>query len=169
MKINSKITGLALCAILSMSLMGCSNKTNSTSKEDSSKKETTTKQETVAKKDIPEGLSVELGNGTIVLSTEGGTSKDGNVPVLFADKDLMMSQIGLDAETFDGSKLSYIYVDWMLNAKEQLGEMTQITLTLEKDALKEGTHKVEVVQYENDDSKGKAITYKTASYEIKAK
>jgi len=143
--------------------MGCSNKTDVTSNEDTSKKET------VMKKDIPEGLNEEVGDGTILLSTAGGTSEDGNIPAVFAEKDLMLEQIGLDAENFDGSKLSYIYIDGMLNTKEQLGEMTQTTLTLEADALKEGTHKVEVVQYDNDESTGNAITYKTASYEIKAK
>jgi hypothetical protein len=76
-----------------------------------------------------------------------------------------MNPLALDM----GRVSTYIYVDGMLNTKEQLGEMTQTSLTLEKDALKEGTHKVEVVQYENDDLKGKAITYKTASYEIKSK
>ncbi|HSQ88697.1 hypothetical protein [Romboutsia sp.] len=163
MKINKKIITLALCTMLSMSLIGCSNTKEVTSTEDTSKKET------VIKKDIPEGLSEELGNGTIIVSTAGGTSEDGNIPVVFAEEDLVLEQIGLDAEDFDGSKLSYIYIDGMNNTKEQLGEMTQTTLTLDGDALNKGTHKVEVVQYDNDEATGKAITYKTASYEIKTK
>lgn len=80
-----------------------------------------------------------------------------------------MTQIGLDAESFDGSKLSYIYVDGMLNSKEQLGDMSQTTLTLEGDALKEGNHDVEVVQFDNDETTGNHIPYKKASYEVKVK
>lgn len=66
-------------------------------------------------------------------------------------KDTLLNQIGLSSENFDGSKLSYIYIDGMLNTKEQLGEMSQITMDLEKDALKNGEHKVEIVQYDNDE------------------
>ena len=53
-------------------------------------------------------------------------------------------------------------------SKEQLAE-TQTGIDLEGDALKVGTHKVEVVQYDNDDPSGTVITYKTASYEVKNK
>lgn len=57
----------------------------------------------------------------------------------------------------------------MLNTKEQLGEMTQTTITLQDNSLKEGKHKVEVVQYDNDEQTGNPITYKAATYEVKNK
>jgi len=87
---------------------------------------------------------------------------------LFIGKDTSMTQIGVDAFEFDGGKLSYIYVDGIQNAKEQLAD-TQTSINLKEDALKVGTHKVEVVQFENDKPDGKAITYKVASYEVKEK
>lgn len=85
--------------------------------------------------------------------------KNGNALIVFVGQDTLLEQIGLSAENFDGSKLSYVYIDGMLNTKEQLGEMTQTTITLQDNSLKEGKHKVEVVQYDNDEQTGTPATY----------
>lgn len=122
-----------------------------------------------SKKDIPEGLDKEIGNGDVVLSTTGGTTENGNIPTVFVGKDTQLDQIGLSSENLDGSKLSYVYIDGMLNTKEQLGEMSQTTITLQDNSLKEGKHKVEVVQYDNDEQTGTPVTYKVVNYEVKNK
>ena len=160
---NKKAIMMVLIGILSFAMVGCSD--NGEANLD----KTPNQQEVSNKKDIPDGLAEEKGEGSIIISTEGGTSEDGNTPTIFADTDLSLTQIGLNSEGFDGSKLSYIYIDGMLNSKEQLGEMTQTSITLEENAIKEGIHKVEIVQYDNDDPTGNVITYKNASYEIKLK
>ena len=99
--------------------------------------------------------------------TAGGTSENGNIPVIFvADESLI--QIELDTSEFDGSKLSYIYIDGTLNNKCQLGD-SQLPLDLSGDSLSVGTHTVEVLQYDNDSPDGNLVTYKSASYEIKSK
>lgn len=110
----------------------------------------------------------DMGDGTMYIACASGTSEDGNVPVLFEAADTVLDQIGLDSMGMDGSHLSYIYIDGKETAKEQLAE-SQISLDLQGDALKAGTHKVEVVQYDNDEPSGTVITYKTASYEVKNK
>lgn len=110
----------------------------------------------------------DMGDGTMYIACASGTSEDGNVPVLFEASDTMLDQIGIDSTDMDGSHLSYIYIDGKETAKEQLAE-SQISLDLQGDAIKAGTHKVEVVQYDNDDPSGTVITYKTASYEVKNK
>jgi hypothetical protein len=110
----------------------------------------------------------DMGDGTMYIACASGTSEDGNVPVLFEAADTVLDQIGLDSTGMDGSHLSYIYIDGKETAKEQLAE-SQISLDLQGDALKAGTHKVEVVQYDNDEPSGTVITYKTASYEVKNK
>ncbi|MBZ6004479.1 hypothetical protein K1514_01115 [Paraclostridium bifermentans] len=161
---NKKIVGLVLVGVLALGMIGCSN-----SKEENKANENTTKEEVSSKKDIPSGLDKEIGNGTIVLSTTGGTTENGNTPVVFVGQDTLLEQIGLSAENFDGSKLSYVYIDGMINTKEQLGEMTQTTITLQDNSLKEGKHKVEVVQYDNDEQTGNPVTYKVATYEVKNK
>ncbi|TQO56381.1 hypothetical protein [Paraclostridium bifermentans] len=161
---SKKILGLVLVGVLALGMIGCSN-----SKEENKANENTTKEEVSSKKDIPSGLDKEVGNGSVVLSTTGGTTENGNTPVVFVGQDTLLEQIGLSAENFDGSKLSYVYIDGMLNTKEQLGEMTQTTITLQDNSLKEGKHKVEVVQYDNDEQTGNPITYKVATYEVKNK
>lgn len=109
----------------------------------------------------------ETGAGSILLSTEGGTSENGNVPVLFVAEDDILTQIGLDTQGLDGSHLSYIYIDGVLNTKEQLAD-AQMTLDLSNQMLEKGQHKVEVVQYDTDEPDGEVVTYKNASYEVKA-
>lgn len=161
---SKKILGLVLVGVLALGMIGCSN-----SKEENKANENTTKEEVSSKKDIPSGLDKEVGNGSVVLSTTGGTTENGNAPVVFVGQDTLLEQIGLSAENFDGSKLSYVYIEGMLNTKEQLGEMTQTTITLQDNSLKEGKHKVEVVQYDNDEQTGNPITYKVATYEVKNK
>lgn len=88
--------------------------------------------------------------------------------VLFEASDTVLDTIEINTTGFDGSILSYIYIDGMLNTKEQLGD-SQSSINLEKDALAEGTHKVEVVQYDTNEPDGTMVTYKTASYEIQYK
>lgn len=161
---NRKILGLILAGILTMGVTGCSG-----SKEESGANNNKTNIEDSTKKDIPEGLNKELGNGSVILSIPRGTTENENIPVLCIAKDTQLDQIGLDSENFDGSKLSYIYIDGMLNVKEQLGEMSQTTITLQDKALKEGKHKVEIVQYDNNEQTGTPVTYKVVSYEVKNK
>lgn len=117
--------------------------------------------------ELPGGDYEDMGTGTICLYTPGGSSENGNVPIIFIDGEALL-QIGLDSLDFDGSKLSYIYVDGMLVAKEQLAN-SQISLDLSGDMLSVGTHTVQVVQYNSDDSSGEMITYKSANYETKNK
>lgn len=119
-------------------------------------------------KDLADGNYSDMGDGTMYLSTAGGTTENDNIPVLFETSDTVLDTIEVDTTGFDSSKLSYIYIDGMLNTKEQLGD-SQSSISLEKDALAEGTHKVEVVQYDTNEPDGTMVTYKTASYEIQYK
>ena len=100
------------------------------------------------------------------VSTPGGTSENGNVPVLYADANSLVIQIGLSAWDFNGGSLSFVYVDGVLNTKEQLAN-TQTTLSLSGEAISAGVHTVEVVQYENDDPTASMTVYKSMQYEVK--
>lgn len=123
---------------------------------------------TTVERDLPEGNYEEKGPGTVYVSTPGGTSENGNIPVLYADANSWLIQIGLNAWDFNGGALSFVYVDGILNTKEQLAN-TQTSLSLSGDALSVGIHTVEVVQYENDDPSAAMTVYKSMQYEIKAK
>ena len=135
-----------------------------------SKEQTETKapgaSENVIEKDLPEGVYEELGEGTAYVSTAGGTSENGNVPVIYAEPDIIVMQIGLNAWDFNGNALSFVYIDGMLIDKMQLAD-TQTSLNLQQNQLTDGLHKVEVVQYENDDPSAAMITYKAMQYEVK--
>lgn len=183
---KNKILMLFLSVMLSVFVFGCGDSNESTpsseipaasessDNSDSSEavKENIPQDEVVQEpvsqeKDLPDGDYSDIGEGEMYISTAGGTSEGGNVPVLFIQDEFLI-QIGLDTTNFDGSKLSYIYVDGMLLSKEQLGD-SQISLDLQGDALQAGTHSVEVLQYDNDEPSGSVITYKSASYEVKSK
>lgn len=113
-------------------------------------------------------VSSEVGNGIFILSTAGGTSENGNIPVLYVEKDAIIIQIGIETSNFDGNKLSYIFIDGALIDKQQLAD-SQSVIDLSGDLLAVGTHSVEIFQYEDDNENGNVLTYKSAKYEIKSK
>lgn len=161
---RKKIIAVITILTLSFALTACG------SKEAAKTTNTNTTDQTAAKSDtvkIPAGLGTEMGVGKIIVSTPSGTSENGAVPFIYVEKDSLV-QIGFDALEFDGAKLSYIFIDGVLNSKEQLKD-TQTSLNLKDDEVKVGKHKVEVVQFDTDKVDGKALTYKSASYEVKAK
>ncbi|MBF2512844.1 hypothetical protein IA833_00300 [Listeria marthii] len=109
----------------------------------------------------------DAGAGKFWIDTASGTSENGNVPVMFYDSDIKVTQLGINAVDFNAEKQTYIYVDGYLNDKFQLGT-TQTSLNLKDDTLKIGKHDVVAVQYENNDPKTKvAEVIKTAQYEVK--
>ena len=115
---------------------------------------------------LPDGNYEETGKGTLYVVTSGGSTEDGIIPVIYIDPDEWDPSIEIDAWDFDGSILSYIYIDGELADKEQLGDV-QMQLSLTDTGKKAGKHTVAVVQYENDDTSGKIVTYKSAQYEAK--
>lgn len=156
-----------IATTLILASCGVNNKNQSNNVNDNS----TTKQE--KKASIAEKIKVpsdikDTGKGNISISTPSGNSENGQVPFVYVDKDTVLDQIGLNARDFDGSKISYILIDGIINSKEQLGD-SQSTLTLKEDELKVGTHKVEVIQFDNNRTDGNIVTYKTANYEVKYK
>lgn len=169
---KKKIAMMLLASSLALGLTACGS--NEEPKEEKTMTENTESKEEPKKeakeenkKDLPDGQYSDMGEGTMFLSTAGGTSENGNVPTVFVSDEILL-QIGLNTSAFDGSKLSYIYVDGMENAKEQLAD-SQTVIDLSENALKEGKHTVEIVQYDNDEPTGTMVTYKKAEYEIKQK
>lgn len=169
-----KVSILVAMMVLVLVVSGCGNDSSenqaimSEHVAASAQNSTNTTNISKIERDLPEDDYIETGNGTMYISLPGGTSENDEVPVLFVGEDDLLIQIGLDAWEMDGSKLSYIYVDGMLHAKEQLAD-TQTSIDLLEDDLNVGIHKVEVVQYDNDQPDGEMVTYKVASYEVKSK
>jgi len=164
-----------LSALMLIGLAGCSNKSEPAT--DSVTETVIVEDEAVADESVSElsptkdfeGSYSDMGSGTFYVSTPAGTSEAGQPPVLYASVDSILIQIGYDAKDFNGGLLSYIYIDGIETQQEQFGEHSQGSLNLQGDALSAGIHTVEVVQYENDDTNGTVVTYKTTSYEVKEK
>ena len=125
--------------------------------------------ETGAAKDFDGSSYSDMGQGTIGIVNQSGSTLEGaDVVVYVGNPKTDYIQIGYESHDFNGGALTYIYIDGVLNTKEQLGE-SQGTLELKKDALEEGTHLVEAVQFEGDDSAGEVKTYKSTEYTVKLK
>lgn len=110
----------------------------------------------------------EIGQGSFYLENESGTTENGDPLIIYEDGETQLLQIGIMTNEFDGSKLTFVYVDNELLTKEQYSN-SQSTLTLEQKHLKEGLHQVVLKQFENDDDSTEPITVKFAEYEVKAK
>lgn len=117
-------------------------------------------------KDFDGSAYSEMGEGTFYLSAASGTTENGEVIKVLAEKDTILMQIGAEAWDFDGSYISYFYVDGIYYDKEYISVGMQTSITLEKDMLSPGVHTVELVQFENDDENGTVVTYKSGQYEI---
>lgn len=162
MKIRTLLIALGLVATLGLAACGSDAPAPAPAEDQA----TTETQEPAAEKDFDGSQYSDMGPGTLELATPSGTTEGGNVPFLLVQPDTVLDSIGLNAWDFDGSKISYIYVDGMAYGKEQLAD-SQITFELTGDLLAEGVHTVEVVQYDNDSEDGAVVTYKVAQYEIK--
>jgi len=172
----NKIAKGLLVTALATSVLGvaaCGNQ-NSDNKTEDTKQAST--QESVAKKPeskypFPSDIT-NNGGAKIVLTSDSGSSENGNVPVVFASSDDILIQLGLDAMDFDGSKQSFIYIDKIFSETNQFGEETSTSVDLDQEMghLKPGVHTVSIVQFENDDpEKGAVTTYTQAKYEVKEK
>lgn len=116
---------------------------------------------------FPDGQS-QVGEGKIYISTPSGTSENDNVPSVMVDRDTAITQIGLNAENFDGSKISYVYINNKFVQKMQLGEMTQTSLDIQGEFLYPGTYTVSVAQFDNDDpNTGQVTQFAEAKFEVK--
>ncbi len=168
-----KLLVTTLISALLLSLSACGAKEEAANNEpattvlEEAKVDEEQQEDSITERYLPDSNYSELGKGTAYLSTiGGGTSADGKIPVLFISPDITLTQIGLNTLDFNNDNLSFIYIDGNLLSKEQLGD-SQINLDLENDNLSFDVHKVEIVQYENDDPTANMLTYKTASFEIK--
>lgn len=137
--------------VLALCLCGCSSGNSSSESSSEPAAEQT--------KDFDGSNAADTGEGVMYIATAGGTSEDENVPEITGEG---MIQISVCTEDMDGSVCT-VYVDGMENTTMNAGAMTQQSITLEGDDLKEGEHTVELVKL--DDS-GEPVIYKVAQYKV---
>lgn len=112
----------------------------------------------------------EIGDGTIDLASPSGSTRDGKIPVVYYDKETFPTRVEVSSENIEGGQLSYLYVDGELIDTRQMGTYSgELQLQDNKNAISEGKHTVQLVQYVDDKEDGEVTTFKTQEYEIKLK
>ena len=126
MKMNKKMLGLLLSGMLMVGMVGCSSSEVSNTTEDGTEQ---VMQNTTAKFTIDEGQKM-----VYYSSLEDSI------------------QIGITAEGFDNTLISYIYIDGEEYSQDQYGEWVGTSIELTGNVLEEGEHKIEVKQYRDNDT-----------------
>lgn len=154
------VSACLFLTIFALAACGSSSSSSSTSKKSTSKASKKTETPAILKQ-------TDTGNGTMYIETADGTSENGNVPKILLEGDESVLQIGFAAQNFDSSKYTYFYIDGKLSTKEQIGaDLTEGSLDLSGDALSEGKHTVQAVQYDGSDESGNVIACHSAQYEV---
>ncbi|ALC53223.1 hypothetical protein CN899_19565 [Bacillus thuringiensis] len=115
---------------------------------------------------FPEG-AISIGEGKVKVITPDGTSENGNIPTVFIKKDTLIQQVELELSNFQSDKETFIFVDQMYTDRHQVTSTTQTTVQLKEKTLETGSHTITAVQYENNDPKGKVISFNQATFETK--
>ncbi|MBQ3558255.1 MAG: hypothetical protein IJA07_01920 [Agathobacter sp.] len=157
---------LILCLVLCMCcLVGCGGNDDEKDfgKNSETQQESEKNTQESEKADLPYGS--ELGEGSIIIATPSGSSKDGNIPILLEEEGARSDSISMKVCDIDGSSWSYTYVDGILIDKWQIADAV-ITVSLREVHLTEGEHIVSLVQYSTNEEGGEIITYKEAKYKV---
>lgn len=115
---------------------------------------------------FPEG-AVPIGEGIVKVITPDGTSENGNTPTVFIKKDTLIQQVELELSNFQNDKETFVFVDQIFADKHQVTSTTQTTVQLKEKTLETGSHKITAAQFENNDPKGKVISFNQATFETK--
>ena len=120
-----KMLGLLLSGMLMVGMVGCSSEVSNTTGDGTEE----VMQNTTAKFTIDEGQEM-----VYYSSLEDSI------------------QIGITAEGFDNTLISYIYIDGEEYSQDQYGEWIGTSIELTGNVLEEGEHKIEVKQYRDNDT-----------------
>ena len=154
---KTKLPIIVLSALFALSLAGCSSSSQQSGQQSDGQQQP--QQQTQAK-DFDGSAFEETADGIMYLATSGGTSENGNVPHIVGGKSVLLMQIEMRTDGFNG-EICTVYVDGMELEKTNVGT-SQLTLNLQGDMLSKGVHTVELVRIDGDTPS----IYKKASYEI---
>ncbi|WP_050616253.1 hypothetical protein [Bacillus testis] len=163
---KSKLLLLCMTIIIATALAACDGEETKEKATDSKVENKQNSKDEDSKIPFPENTK-PIGNATITVSTPAGNSKDGNVPVLFVNKDSLSESIGVDYENFQGDKETFVYINKKHHHTEQYASLTQSSEGLEGNFLKPGNYTIAAVQFEDNNPSKTPVTYTEAKYEIK--
>ncbi|MDH6364036.1 hypothetical protein M2139_001021 [Enterococcus sp. PF1-24] len=169
-----KLVKLSVLCTTAIMLAACGSKDKAstaatTSETTNSTVQTEEMSEASASEENAEAVTVEdLGEGSFFVSTEAGTSENGEIPVFYATEGLTDAQIGYTAEGFDGALLVYIYLDGAIAEITQITELTAATFDLNEGngGINVGMHTVQFMQFTDNAPTTEPVAVKTAHYEV---
>lgn len=100
------------------------------------------------------------------LTGQSGSTENGDAIIIYSNGDPRnMESIGFETKNFDGSLLTYIYIDDVLTDKEQCRDMYS-SIYITGDALAFGEHTVTFKQYADNDESGEVLFEQSETYEV---
>jgi hypothetical protein len=122
-------------------------------------------------RELAEGNYENVGDGSFYLSGDNGSTKDGNEVVIKPDtSSSTYAYLDYGLEDMKGSLPTHIYIDGIEMDSQEVDKSHMGAIGLGEDeawALTEGEHKVEAVQFENDNSDSKMKFYRSEIYTVK--
>ena len=161
----SLVVGLTLCAC-GPSSDGANSNSEKTVTEEVTTEDTSTPEK--PDRDLPEGNYEDVGEGTLYLVNESGSTENGDSIVVYPSMDAYpFAYVDYELWDLDGSVLTYIYLDGVQIDKQQIGAGYQSSLILEKEwQVTEGEHRVEAVQYADNDPSGEITFYRSEVFNV---
>lgn len=125
----------------------------------------------VPERDLPEGDYEEIGEGSFYITSPSGSTENGDEIILYPEMNTWPhADIGIEFWDMDGSVQTFLYVDGIEMDKHQVGAGYQGSISFDDDslwAITSGDHKVEAVQYADNDPAGEMTFYRSAVYTVK--
>lgn len=108
----------------------------------------------------PEQAFINIGN-------ESGNTEDGDNIIIYVEENSYGEYLDLTIKNYDGSLITYIYVDDAFVKKGQYSN-TYTSVDLKDDQLSIGNHTVKAVQYDNNEESGNIVNSDMKEYEVRA-
>ena len=167
------IVSIALFACGGSSISPDGNQTTNTSASSTtsvveSKSDTSGDAASEPERDLPEGDYEEIGDGRFYIRNASGTTENGDEIVVYPSMDSYpFAYVDYELWDMDGSIQTFIYLDGYEMDRVQAGAGYQASLMLvEQWEVAEGMHKVEAVQYAENDPANEMTFYRTAEYKV---
>lgn len=117
---------------------------------------------------------LEAGDGTVELYTSGGNTEGGKVPNIYVSKGEVFAPVDVEISFYDTenagmSNPCWVYVDGRLKFVVSVAYKMTRSISADGDDgsdVKNGTHRVNVVMYENNDPASRVIFHRMRNYKI---
>ncbi len=113
-----------------------------------------------------QGKTDNVGDGEIAIRQKGATEEASGTVTLKPVAGENEIEIEIIPTNVNATNETYIYVDGNLVEKEELDEPAGEDMDLEGKAITAGEHKIQFVQYENNDPTKAVTFYREAKYNV---